>query len=38
MQIKRDKEALSVIDFVPFGVIPGFLTELIQSECSHYPV
>jgi hypothetical protein len=32
------KEALSVVDFVCFDVIPGFLTELIQPECSHYPV
>ena len=32
------KEALSVLDFVRFDVIPGFLTDVIQSECNHYPV
>jgi ribonuclease HI len=32
------KEALSVVDFVRFDVIPGFLADVIQSDCNHRPV
>lgn len=35
---KCAKEALSVVNFIRFDVIPGFLTDLIQSDCKHYPV
>ena len=32
------KEALPVLDSFRFDVIPGFLADIIQSECNHYPV
>lgn len=32
------KEALSVLDFVRFDVIPGFLTDVVQSDCNLVPV
>jgi hypothetical protein len=31
------KEALSVVDFVRFDVIPGYLADVIQSDCNHHP-
>jgi hypothetical protein len=32
------KEALSIVESVYFDVMPGLLTDIIQSECNHYPV
>jgi ribonuclease HI len=32
------KEALSVVGSVRFDVMPGFLADVFQSDCNHYPV
>jgi hypothetical protein len=32
------KEALSLVDFVRFDVLHGFLADVIQSDCNHYSV
>jgi hypothetical protein len=32
------KEALSVVGSVRFDVMPGFLADVFQSDCNHFPV
>jgi hypothetical protein len=33
-----EKEAFILVNFIRFDVIPGFLTDVVQSECNHCPV